>query len=106
VRVKLGNVVITDEHVANTGTYVLLYLATIFIGTVLVSLAGVDIVTSLGSAVTCLGTTGPGLGITGPATTFAALPAFSKFVLTFLMWFGRLEILGCLLLFNPSLVKD
>jgi trk system potassium uptake protein TrkH len=106
VRVKLGNIVITDEHVANTGTYVLLYLATIFIGTVLVSLAGVDIVTSLGSAVTCLGTTGPGLGITGPVSTFATLPAFSKLVLTFLMWFGRLEILGCLLLFSPSLVKE
>jgi len=104
--VKLGNVIIPDAQVASTAVYVLLYMGLIGLGSLLISLDGTDMVTSISSTVTAIGNVGPALGMYGPATTFAAMSGVSKIIMAALMWIGRLEILGCLLLFNPKALAE
>ncbi len=101
VHVRIGGRAMTDVEVAHTMTYIALYMATIILGTALLTADGGGIVASLSATATCLGNVGPGLGAVGPSTTFASLPVMSKLVLSTVMWLGRLEILGCLLLFSP-----
>ncbi|MGH6944509.1 MAG: TrkH family potassium uptake protein [Geminicoccaceae bacterium] len=61
-----------------------------------------DWLTSLSGAATALGNVGPGLGpIIGPAGNFASLPDAAKWLLSFGMMFGRLELFTVLVLLVP-----
>ncbi len=104
--VKLGKVTISDEQVANTQAYVMLYLGIIAFAMIILTMEGQDLVTSGSAAVTAISNVGPGLGDVGPVENFAFLPPLSKVVLALLMWVGRLEILGCLLLFSPRALRE
>ncbi len=104
--VKLGNVTISDEQVANTATYVLLYIMIIAASTMMLATLEDDLVTSGSATITAISNVGPGLGDVGPIENFAFLHPISKFILAVLMWLGRLEILGCLLLFSPRAMRD
>ena len=53
-------------------------------------------------AASSIGNTGPSMGFIGPTDSYAGLSALSKFIVTALMWFGRLEIFTGLLLFSPA----
>ncbi|MEE9301885.1 MAG: potassium transporter TrkG, partial [Alphaproteobacteria bacterium] len=66
------------------------------------SLLGLDYITSLSGAATALANVGPGLGnIIGPSGTFATLPDTAKWLLSFGMILGRLELFTVLVLFVP-----
>ena len=99
--VRIGDRVLTDAEVAHTVTYVMLYVMVIVTGTAILAAEGGEILDSISATATCIGNVGPGLGSVGPSTTFSSLPVVSKLVLSVIMWLGRLEILGCLLLFSP-----
>ena len=50
---------------------------------------------------------GPGMGpVIGPSTNFASLPDTAKWILSFGMLLGRLEILTVAVLFFPSFWKQ
>jgi trk system potassium uptake protein TrkH len=73
------------------------------IGIVLLGATGVDFVTATTGALTALTNVGPGLGpIIGPVGNFSSVPDAGKWVLSFLMLLGRLEILAVLVLFTPA----
>ncbi len=73
----------------------------------LLSLLGLDFITSISSAATAITNVGPGLGsIVGPAGTFSPLPDSAKWLLAFGMLFGRLEIFVILVLFTRSFWKN
>lgn len=80
--------------------FLAIYMTTVGIFSVILSAMGLDFVTSLSAAATALGNVGPGLGETiGPSGTFAPLPAAAKWVLSFAMLLGRLELFAVLVLF-------
>jgi Trk-type K+ transport system membrane component len=57
---------------------------------------------ALGGAVTALANVGPGLGDTiGPSGNFSTLPDLAKWLLSFGMLLGRLELFTVLILFYP-----
>ncbi|WP_202899686.1 potassium transporter TrkG [Kordiimonas gwangyangensis] len=75
--------------------------------TILLTLLEIDFVTALTAATTAITNVGPGLGdIIGPAGNFASLPDAAKWVLSFAMLLGRLEIFTLLLLFDPHFWRD
>lgn len=79
------------------------YLATIGLFTLVLCAMGLDLVTALSSAATAVSNVGPGLGeVVGPAGTFATLPSGAKWVLSFAMLLGRLELFTVLVLFRPE----
>ncbi len=70
-------------------------------------LLGLDFLTSVSGAATALANVGPGLGpVIGPAGTFAPLPDEAKWLLSFGMLIGRLELFTVLVLFAPSFWRD
>jgi len=63
---------------------------------------GLDMVSAIGSVAATLNNVGPGLGSVGPTDNFAAVPALGKWVLTFCMLLGRLELYTVLVLVTPD----
>ncbi len=83
--------------------FLALYMTTIGLFTVVLAAMGLDLVTALSSAATAVSNVGPGLGnIVGPSGTFADLPKGAKWVLSFAMLLGRLELFTVLVLFRPE----
>jgi trk system potassium uptake protein TrkH len=71
------------------------------------ALMGLDYVTSISGAATALANVGPGLGETiGPSGTFQPLPEPAKWLLSFAMLLGRLELFTVLVLFVPRFWRD
>ncbi len=90
--VKLGNKGVSNETVSSITSFMLLYFAIIFIGTILVSFDGFDIVTTFSAVASSLGNVGPGFNLVGPMNNYSEFSDFSKTVLSILMIAGRLEV--------------
>ncbi len=65
--------------------------------------APTDIVTSVSATASAMGNIGPGLGAVGPTGNYLAIAWPGKWLLSFLMIVGRLEIFPVLLLFTRDL---
>ena len=75
--------------------------------TALLSLNGLDFITSISGAATSISNVGPGLGsIIGPTGNFSQLPDASKWILSLGMILGRLELFAILVLFLPSFWRN
>jgi len=94
---------VDDKFMSSIISFIYLYIIIFFFITALLSLSGLDFVTSISAAATSISNVGPGLGtIIGPNGNFSQLPDFSKWVLSFGMILGRLELFAILVLFLPS----
>ena len=67
---------------------------------------GVGFEEAFSTVVSSIGNVGPGLGDYGPAFSWNAMPDAAKWLLSFLMLIGRLEMFCVLLLFYPSFWKN
>ena len=80
---------------ASVMTFFVTFLSTLVFIALLLSLSGLDLVTSLSGAAACLANIGPGLGQEiGPAGNYASLGDFAKWVLAATMLLGRLELMA------------
>ena len=92
-----------DEKTSNTATvYLAIYMAILLLVFLLLSFEPFDIETNLSAAVSCFNNIGPGLSLVGPASSYSLYSAFSKWILSFSMLLGRLEIFPLVLAFSPS----
>ena len=88
---------------ASVISFIYLYIIIFFILTSILSLSGLDFVTSISGAATSISNVGPGLGdIIGPEGNFSSLSNLSKWALSAGMILGRLELFAILVLFIPS----
>ncbi len=99
IRVRVDGVLQEDEVIYTAMIFVVAYLVLLFLGTLLNTLFGTDLLTGFSSAVACLGNVGPGFGNVGSMSNYAMQPSVLKFIGTLLMLFGRLEIFGLVQLF-------
>ena len=106
IPIRVGEVVIPERIVHGVGLFIFGYMGMFLAGTLVMTLTGLDTVTSLSAVATTMGGVGPGLNVVGPAANFASISGLGKLVLSALMWFGRLEILTCLILFFPSTYRS
>jgi trk system potassium uptake protein TrkH len=82
--------------------YFFVFVCCLSVWSILLSLLGLDTITSISAAVSSLGNVGPGLGkVVGPAGSYASLPDSAKWLLSLGMLLGRLEFLSVLVLFMP-----
>lgn len=93
-----------DEHMlSQVAQFSFMYFALVLAGGFLVALGGkYDLVTNLSASLTCVSNVGPGLGFVGPVENFAGYAFPQKIILSFLMLFGRLELLPMFILFTRS----
>lgn len=99
---KLRGKAIPDVVITNVLGFFLLYMILIMNFGILLSLMGVDFNTAIGSVVSCLGNVGPGFGDVGPTENYGFLPDAGKWLLSFCMVLGRLELFTVLVLFLPG----
>lgn len=83
-------------------SFTFVYLVLVIFGSLLMMFEGVGFTESLGCIISAIGNMGPGLGAFGPAVTWNALPDSCKWILSFYMLLGRLELFTVLVLFTPS----
>ena len=97
---------LSDEIIKRTFTFVIIYFMTFILGSYILLMLGIDLTSSVGAVATCLGGIGPGLGSVGPTGTYLHIPAVGKWVLSFIMLLGRLELFTVLLLFTKVMFRD
>jgi trk system potassium uptake protein TrkH len=98
---------IDNKFISSIISFIYMYLVIFFVLTALLSLTGLDFITSISGAATSISNVGPGLGSTiGPNGNFSTLPDISKWILTLGMILGRLELFAILVLFLPSFWRN
>ncbi len=104
---KYNQSAVDDKFTASIISFIYMYLVIFFAITALLSLTGLDFITSISGAATSISNVGPGLGSTiGPNGNFSSLPDISKWILSFGMILGRLELFAILVLFLPSFWRN
>jgi trk system potassium uptake protein TrkH len=80
-----------------------LYMVCFGLGAMALSAMGLDMITAISGAATAISNVGPGLGeVIGPAGNFDSLPEAAKWLLSFGMLLGRLELFTVLVLITPA----
>ena len=98
---------VDNKFIASIISFIYMYLVIFFIISALLSLTGLDFITSISGAATSISNVGPGLGsIIGPNGNFSSLPDISKWILSLGMILGRLELFAILVLFLPSFWRN
>ncbi len=105
--IKYDKNTVDYKFIASIISFIFLYMVIFFLITAMLSLSGLDFLTSISGAATSISNVGPGLGsIIGPSGNFSSLPEFSKWILSLGMILGRLELFAILVLFLPSFWRN
>jgi len=98
---------ISKHFMSSIMSFIFLYFLIFFLVAMLLSLTGLDFITSFSGAATAISNVGPGLGeMIGPSGNFDELSNIAKWILSFAMLLGRLEIFTLLILFFPGFWKN
>lgn len=100
--IRLGGRTVSDDILLSSIGFVGMWIMLVGAGAALLSLNGLDALSSLAAAAVALGNVGPGLGDVAPSRTYAPLTSAAKLILTALMVLGRLEIYALLILLTPG----
>ncbi len=103
--VRVNNRAVPTSVVTSVVLFITFYLVIAFIGWTVLLFLGVGFTESISTVVSSMGGVGPALGSCGPEYSWNALPVAAKWVLSFLMLIGRLELFSVLLLFYPGFWK-
>ena len=96
-RVKLGTMALSAPVLQRVAGLVALYAFTAFVGTMVLSMLGQDLVTSSSGAISAMSNMGPALGEAGPTSNFLVFTRPARAVLMALMLIGRLEFFAVFL---------
>ena len=103
INLKYNNNKVEDKLIASIISFIYLYILIFFVLASLLTLTGLDFITSISGAASSLSNVGPGLGNEiGPNSNYSGIPDQSKWLLSVGMILGRLEIFAILIIFLPS----
>ena len=103
VPVKINDQAISDEVASNIYDFIVFYILSYMILSFLLLIFGNDIATSFSSVASCLNNLGPAIG--DAVNSYSSLSTSSKYVLSFTMILGRLEIYTLLIILTPYFWK-
>ncbi len=103
--IKLGKKTIPLGVMEGVLGFFLVYVGIFILGSLLMSLLGMDFQSAIASVAACIGNIGPGLGAVGPVKNYFSIDPAGKWILILCMIFGRLEIFTLLILFTPQFWK-
>ena len=105
--VKYNNQKIYDSFINSVIIFIFSYLFLFILISILLSIAGLDFLSAISGAATSISNVGPGLGeVIGPNGNFKDVSNISKWILSFGMLLGRLELFAVLVLFFPSFWRN
>jgi len=100
--IRFGRNYISREVLASMNMFVLLFMIVYVAAILILSATGYDMATISTMVVACFSNVGPGLSLVGPTHNFGFLPDYAKWILSYLMVLGRLEILPIIVLSLPG----
>lgn len=104
---KYNNQRISDNFINSVIIFIFTFLFIFLIIAMLLSITGLDFITSISGAASSISNVGPGLGeIIGPNGNYKDIPDVSKWILAAGMLLGRLELFAVLVLFFPSFWRN
>ena len=105
--IKYNNQKISDNFINSVIIFIFTFLFIFLIIAMLLSISGLDFITSISGAASSISNVGPGLGdVIGPNGNYKDIPDISKWILSFGMLLGRLELFAVLVLFFPSFWRN
>lgn len=102
IPVRIGERSLPEEVIRNTLVFTLFYITIFLTVSIILAALSLDIVSAFGATAACIGNIGPGLGSVGPSSNYAHLPDIAKWLLSFCMLLGRLEIFTVIVILSPS----
>ncbi len=104
---KYNNHKISDSFINSVIIFIFTFLFIFLIIAMLLSISGLDFITSISGAASSISNVGPGLGeLIGPNGNYKNIPDLSKWILSVGMLLGRLELFAVLVLFFPSFWRN
>jgi trk system potassium uptake protein TrkH len=98
IAIAVGSDPVPEDSVRSVVSLVVLWLVGWGVGTLLLCVGDVDLITASTAAIATLSNIGPGLAFVGPFGDFAFFDSWQKLVMVLLMWFGRLEFFALMAL--------
>ncbi|WP_182085555.1 TrkH family potassium uptake protein [Aureimonas sp. ME7] len=106
-RLKYGRDDISIETIQSVTIFIFLFFLSLLVGTTVLSMCGLELLTAFSASLTAVGNVGPGFGpAVGPAGNFSSVSDPALWILSFLMLIGRLEIVTVLVILSPGFWRD
>ena len=102
IPIQLNNKMLSTDVVSGVTGFFFLYIALFAAGTILLSLEGIDFASAASASASSIGNIGPGFELVGPFNTYSFFSSPSKYLMSLLMLFGRLELFTIFILFTPK----
>ena len=103
--ISIGKKTINENIVRATLGFYLFYILIFVVTSILLSFTGLDMQTAITASAASIGNIGPGLGSIGPSNNWGHLSEFAKWLTSFCMLLGRLEIFTVVVIFSRSFWK-
>lgn len=103
--VKLNGESVSEEIITESSVFFVVYLGCFGISSLALMAMNTDLTTAFSAVATCMANCGPGLAKVGPMVNYSDMAYAGKWVLSFCMLLGRLEIYSLILLFLPMTWK-
>ena len=100
--IRINGQIITPENINEIVAFLLIYTGMILFGGILLAALDFPIVDAFFSSISCISNNGLGSGVTGVTGSYDFLPNIGKWIMSFLMLGGRLEIFALIMLLTPS----
>jgi trk system potassium uptake protein TrkH len=105
IPVRMNQSVVSQDIIFKVMAFFIIYMIFFILGSATMAIMGLDGPTAIGATAATLGNIGPGIGMVGPVDNYAFIPHGGKWVLSFLMLLGRLELFTILILISPAFWK-
>ena len=105
IPIRIGSRYISEDVIRNTLGFFLFYISFFIVTTMVLTTMNIDLESAIGASASAIGNIGPSLGAFGPTDNYALLPTFGKWLLSFCMLLGRLEIFTVMVLFSRTFWK-
>ena len=102
IPIRIGDRTISDDVIRITLGFFLIYLSFFMITALVLTALNFDFLSSLSAAASAIGNVGPAFGAFGPTDNYALLHPIGKWMMTFCMLLGRLEIFTIMVLFSRT----
>ena len=102
-RTRIDGIIVRKDAVTSVFMFIVAYLFVLMISFIIVMVCGVDVGSAFSGTLSSLGNVGPGIGELGTMGNFSTLPELVKFIFTFDMFIGRIEIFPMLIVVSMLL---
>ena len=99
--IRLNKRVGRKDVIYGAAAFFFMYIVVIAVTTLITAASGIDVFSSFSAAISITGNVGTGFGLAGPFHNYSAFPDHIKWLYSFVMIAGRLEIWTVFILFNP-----